>query len=210
MSNSLIRAALAVALFAVSAPSASFAQDGAKPKGAKMKALGKPNSALGRQLKGGAKVDLAAKAEPEAGKPEANLPDPKGKGKGKGKKGMEAGAEDVDARSAAVRARREAWRADPEGHKKTLRAEQMAQIRSTFGALVADAAVREELARHAKRMAWLDWAEETAVEKKDAAALARIDALRAKEIARHEKWMSAKTEKPAEKPAAGTDEGAAQ
>lgn len=188
------------------APSSADAQQ--PPKGMKVKQGGKSSPALQKELKGGAKVDLKGVPPKSDGlAPDADLkPEAKGKGKGKSKgKGQEAGEVEggVDSRAAGVRARREAWKADPEGHKKTLRAEQRAKLAPVLGALAADAAVRAALEHHARRMAKLEWMEELAVEKNDGAALARVDVLRAKELARHEKWMSARTAKPA----AGTDEG---
>lgn len=214
MKNAISYAGLLSAALLLAAPSGAGAQEPAKIKG--MKAMGKPNSALGKELKGGAKVDVKGAAKAEAGaKPEADIKT-KGKGKGKGK-GMKEVAPEVDGRAAAVRARREAWRTDPEGYAKTLRAEQRNRLKAALGAIAPDQAVREALARHARRMARLDWAEETAVEKNDDAALARIDKLREKENARHEKWMGGRTQPapepaPAEAPApeaAGT-EGEAQ
>ena len=199
MKISVSLAGLLSAALLVVAPSGVSAQEPAKIKG--MKSIGKPNSALGKELKGGAKVKLEAAAQPESGaKPDAKLE--KGKGKGKGKKGAEAASPEVDARWAAVRARREAWRTDPEGYRKTLRAEQHKRLKTVLGVAVPDAALREALAKHARRMARLDWAEETAVEKADDAALARIEKLREKENARHEKWMGGRTQAaPADAPA---------
>lgn len=190
--------ALGLAL-GLAAPTRALAQQ-PSPK-MKVKGGMKANPALQKEMKGGMQVELkGTPAKSEGGVPAADVkPDPKGKGKGKGKAQAESG---VDGRAEAVRARREAWRSDPEGHKNTLRAEQRAKLAPVLGALAADAAVRAALERHARRTARLDWLEEVAVEKNDGAALARIDALRAKENARHEKWMSERS-----KPAAGTDEG---
>lgn len=182
-------------------PTAATAQQ--PPKGMKVKSGMKANPALQKELKGGTKVEMKGPA-PKSGEgtPAADAkPEAKGKGKGKAKGAVEAAGE-ANERLAAVRARREAWKSDPEGHKKALRAEQRAKLAPALGALAADAAVRAALERHARRTARLDWVEEVAVEKNDTAALARIDALRAKENARHEKWMSQHA-----KPAAGTDEG---
>jgi hypothetical protein len=103
-------------------------------------------------------------------------------GQAQGGEAVEAARAIVQARGDVMRARAEARR----GKKEQL----MARLRAHAGHEMPMAAMREELRRHARRMARLARVRELAETAKDADSTARADKLIAREAERHERWMA--------------------
>jgi hypothetical protein len=142
------------------------------------------------------------KANPAAARAGAN---DKGKGEEKGKDGAAPGAsasaaasamagsppgpEDEKAkeeRAAKAKAKMEERKAKAKEH----RAEIKKKVEEKLKGQPMVAAMKEELKRHARRLARLERAKDVATDANDTETVARVDKLIAKENARHDKWMA--------------------
>jgi hypothetical protein len=84
------------------------------------------------------------------------------------------------------------WRDKLRATRQERRAEERKAIRDKWGALVDKPRVREELTRHARRMAYLNYMERLAKDlKKKDSVVDRVEKVRDREKARHEKRMDA-------------------
>lgn len=164
----------------VSRPEA--AQDKGKPEEAK--ADGKVHRE-GKEHEGGKAEDKKAEHEAmEHGAPKAMPPGmmkASEQGRAHARPALEVAREIVAARGDVARARAEARR----GKKDHL----MARMRAHAGHVMPMAALREELRRHARRMARLARVREVADGAKDGDSVARADKLIEREQGRHDRWM---------------------
>jgi hypothetical protein len=127
----------------------------------------------------------------------------------KGKKGdpaaADAGATDAgaapgdDADKKAREAKRAAEKAERKAKSKDDKAALRAKVQATLKGQPMSHALREEIKRHARRLARLERAKGVAEDEKDDATVARVSKLTAKENARHDKWMASFDAKAADK-----------
>ena len=126
----------------------------------------------------------------------------------KGKKGdaaADAGATDAgaapadDADKKAREAKRAAEKIERKAKSKDDKAALRAKVQATLKGQPMSHALREEIKRHARRLARLDRAKAVAEDEKDDATVARVSKLVEKENARHDKWMANFDAKAADK-----------
>jgi len=99
------------------------------------------------------------------------------------------GPEDEKAKEAAA-AKRKEWKEARKAKAKEVRAEVKKKVEAALKGQPISASIKEELKRHARRLARLERAKSVADEAKDADTVARIDKLIEKETARHDKWIA--------------------
>ncbi len=128
---------------------------------------------------------------PEGKGPEAKDKGPEAKGpedKDKGAAAKKDAQEILDARKDLAKARREA--------RAAAKADVLARLRKADKPM-PPAALRQEMTRHAQRLARLARMRELAEGAKDTASVERIDSLIAKENDRHDRWMDKHVGAPA-------------
>jgi hypothetical protein len=99
------------------------------------------------------------------------------------------GPEDEKAKEAAA-AKRKEWKETRKAKAKEVRAEVKKKVEAALKGKPFAAPMREELQRHARRLARLDRAKSVAAEANDTETVTRVDKLIEKENARHDKWMA--------------------
>ncbi len=99
------------------------------------------------------------------------------------------GPEDEKAKEAAM-AKRKEWKETRKAKAKEVRAEVKKKVEAALKGKPMATAMREELQRHARRLARLDRAKSVATDAKDTDTATRVDKLIEKENARHDKWMA--------------------
>jgi hypothetical protein len=99
------------------------------------------------------------------------------------------GPEDEKAKEAAA-AKRKEWKEARKAKIKDARAEIKKKVEAALKGQPMAAAMKEELKRHARRLARLERAKSVADEAKDTDTVSRVDKLIEKENARHDKWMT--------------------
>jgi hypothetical protein len=119
------------------------------------------------------------------------------------------GPEDEKAKEAAA-AKRKEWKEARKAKAKDHRAEIKKKVEAALKGKPMVAAMKEELQRHARRLARLDRAKSVADEAKDADTVGRVDKLIAKENARHDKWIAGYDAKAAGDTKAASDKGGAK
>ena len=124
----------------------------------------------------------------------------------KGKKGDAAAADAVagaapadDADKKAREDKRAAEKTERKAKSKEDKAALRAKVQATLKGQPMSHALREEIKRHARRLARLDRVKAVAEDEKDDATVARVSKLIAKENARHDKWMANFDAKAADK-----------
>ncbi|MDI1479483.1 hypothetical protein [Polyangium sp. y55x31] len=135
--------------------------------------------------------------------PEGKGPEGKGKPEDKGKPDDKGKPEDKDAGADAAaapaeseadqKAREEKHKAKKEARKAKSKEEREALKKKVSTALKGQpmaTAMKQELERHARRLARLERVKDLAEEAKDTEATERVQKLLDKENARHEKWMA--------------------
>jgi len=100
-----------------------------------------------------------------------------------------AGVEDEKAKEAFI-AKRKEWKEARKAKAKDVRAEVKKKVEEVLKGKPLEAPFKEELQKHARRLARLDRAKSVADEAKDADTVTRVDKLIEKENARHDKWMA--------------------
>ncbi|MBK9262654.1 MAG: hypothetical protein IPM54_22975 [Polyangiaceae bacterium] len=87
-------------------------------------------------------------------------------------------------------AKRKAWKEARKAKVKEHRAEIKKKVEAALKGKPMATAMKEELKRHARRLARLERAKSVADEAKDSETVTRVDKLIEKENARHDKWMA--------------------
>ena len=190
MNNWLKRGALALALGAFCTLSGAASAEpkptiltpptkGGAPTGAKA-AADKPADAKTKPGEPIAKID---------GKPGA-APDPAGSAAaGPAGSAAAGGPEDAKAKE-AVAAKFKEWKDARKAKAKDVRAEVKKKVEAALKGKPMANAMKEEIKRHARRIARLERAKSVAGEANDTDTVGRVDKLIEKENARHDKWLA--------------------
>lgn len=186
MNNWLKRGALALTLGALCTLSGAAS---AEPKPA---ILTPPTRANPASAKGG---DKPADAKTKPGEPIGKfdgVPNPAASAGASAAASAAAppgGPEDEKAKEAAA-AKRKEWKEARKAKAKDVRADVKKKVEAALKGKPLVAPMREELQRHARRLARLDRAKTVATEANDTETVTRVDKLIEKENARHDKWMA--------------------
>jgi hypothetical protein len=139
--------------------------------------------------------DKAAEAKD---KDKAATPDPAGSAAagassaaaGAGSAAAGAGTPEDEKAKEAAAAKRKEWKDARKAKAKDMRAEAKKKVEAALKGQPMAMAMKEELKRHARRLARLERAKGVADEAKDTDTVTRVDKLIEKENARHDKWMA--------------------
>ena len=144
-----------------------------------------PTKANPAAAKGG--NDKAADAKGKPGEPIAKIEPAVAAAGSAG--AVAASPEDEKAKEAFV-AKRKEWKEARKAKAKEVRAEVKKQVEAALKGKPMIAGMKEEVKRHARRIARLERVKSVADEAKDTETVTRVDKLIEKENARHDKWMA--------------------